>query len=114
MPENLNASVDRAEALRPLIPDGMSMPELALRFILANSDVSTIIPGMRSLKNVQANMGHLRRPGAANRVARRTPFPPLGPPADGMVAVASCHRSPWPDWVWQVVPETGGTTNTIL
>ncbi len=56
VPENLNASVDRAEALRPLIPDGMSMPELALRFILANSDVSTIIPGMRSLKNVQANM----------------------------------------------------------
>lgn len=56
VPENLNASVDRAEALRPLLPDGMTMPELALRFILANPDVSTIIPGMRSVKNVQANM----------------------------------------------------------
>jgi len=56
VPENLHASVDRAEALRPLIPEGMTMPELALRFILANPDVGTIIPGMRSLKNVQANM----------------------------------------------------------
>ncbi len=56
VPENLNASVDRAEALRPLLPEGMTLPELALRFILANPDVGTIIPGMRSLKNVQANM----------------------------------------------------------
>lgn len=56
VPENLIASVDRAEALRPLLPEGMTMPELALRFILANPDVGTIIPGMRSVKNVQANM----------------------------------------------------------
>ncbi len=55
VPENLNASVDHAEALRPLIPDGMTMAELALRWILADSRVSTIIPGMRKLKNVEAN-----------------------------------------------------------
>jgi aryl-alcohol dehydrogenase-like predicted oxidoreductase len=54
-PENLAASVDRAEALRPLIPPGMSMPELALRFILAEPTVSTIIPGMRQLRHVDAN-----------------------------------------------------------
>ncbi len=54
--DNLNASVDRAEALRPLIPAGMTMPELALRFILANPTVSTIIPGMRKIKNVEANI----------------------------------------------------------
>ena len=45
--ENLAASVDRAEALRPLVPAGMTMPELALRWILADPRVSTIIPGMR-------------------------------------------------------------------
>ena len=56
VPENLNASVDRAEALRPLIPAGMTMPEMALRFILANPSVSTIIPGMRKLRHVQANI----------------------------------------------------------
>jgi aryl-alcohol dehydrogenase-like predicted oxidoreductase len=56
VPENLNASVDRAEALRPLIPSGMTMPELALRFILANPIVSTIIPGMRKLRHVESNI----------------------------------------------------------
>jgi aryl-alcohol dehydrogenase-like predicted oxidoreductase len=55
VPENLKASVARADALRPLIPDGMTMPELAMRFILNNPIVSTIIPGMRKVKNVEAN-----------------------------------------------------------
>lgn len=57
VPENLNASVDHAEALRPLIPAGMTMAEMALRFILENDDVDTVIPGMRRLKNVEANLG---------------------------------------------------------
>jgi len=56
VPENLAQSVDRAEALRPAIPDGMTMPELALRFILEEPIVSTIIPGMRQLRNVEANL----------------------------------------------------------
>lgn len=56
VPENLRASVDRAEALRPLIPAGMTMPELALRFILANPDVGTIIPGMRKRRHVDQNI----------------------------------------------------------
>ena len=56
VPENLHASVDRAEALRPVIPPGMTMPEMALRFILCNDDVHTIIPGMRKLRNVESNI----------------------------------------------------------
>ena len=56
VPENLNTSVDHAEALRPLIPEGMNLPEMALRFILSNPDVSTTIPGMRKIRNVEANM----------------------------------------------------------
>lgn len=56
VPENLNASVDRAEALRPLIPAGMSMADMAMRFILSEPAVGTIIPGMRSIRNVDANM----------------------------------------------------------
>ncbi len=55
VPENLNSSVDHADALRPLIPAGMTMPELALRFILSNPDVHTTIPGMRQIRNVEAN-----------------------------------------------------------
>jgi aryl-alcohol dehydrogenase-like predicted oxidoreductase len=56
VPENLNASVDHAEALRPLVPEGLTMPELALRWILTDPRVSTIIPGMRKKRNVEANI----------------------------------------------------------
>ena len=55
VPENLNSSVDHADALKPLVPQGMTMPEMALRFILANPDVATTIPGMRQIRNVEAN-----------------------------------------------------------
>jgi aryl-alcohol dehydrogenase-like predicted oxidoreductase len=53
--ENLISTVERADALKPLAPPGMTLPEMALRFILSNPDVSTVIPGMRSVKNVRAN-----------------------------------------------------------
>jgi len=56
VPENLAASVARAEALRPLVPEGMTMAELALRRILAEPTVSTVIPGMRRLRHVEANL----------------------------------------------------------
>ena len=55
VPENLKASVERAEALRPVIPPGMTLSEMALRFILSNPEVSTIIPGMRKIKHVESN-----------------------------------------------------------
>jgi aryl-alcohol dehydrogenase-like predicted oxidoreductase len=55
VPENLLPAVARADALKPLVPDGMSMTEMALRFILNNPAVSTIIPGMRRLRHVDAN-----------------------------------------------------------
>jgi aryl-alcohol dehydrogenase-like predicted oxidoreductase len=56
VPENLVQSVERAEALRPVVPAGMTMPELALRWILAEPAISTIIPGMRAVRHVEANM----------------------------------------------------------
>jgi aryl-alcohol dehydrogenase-like predicted oxidoreductase len=55
VPENLIPSVEHADALRPLIPEGMTMAEMALRFILMNKTVGTIIPGMRKERNVLAN-----------------------------------------------------------
>ena len=56
VPENLTSSVDHANALKPIIPEGMDLPEMALRFILSNPDVGTIIPGMRKIKHVQSNI----------------------------------------------------------
>jgi len=55
-PENLIPSVERADALQPLVPKNSTMPEMALRFILSNPAVSTIIPGMRKIKNVESNI----------------------------------------------------------
>lgn len=56
VPENLQSSVEHGDALKPVVPDGMTMPEMALRFILAEPAVSTIIPGMRKLAHVEANI----------------------------------------------------------
>ena len=56
VPQNLKASVEHADALKPLLKDGMTLPEMAMRFILNNQDVATIIPGMRKLKNVESNV----------------------------------------------------------
>ncbi|MGE5828534.1 MAG: aldo/keto reductase [Micromonosporaceae bacterium] len=55
VPENLHASVEHAQRLAAVIPDGMTMPEVALRFILSEPIVSTVIPGMRSVTHVRAN-----------------------------------------------------------
>ena len=63
VPENLIPSVERADQIKKLLEEWnrergtrITMPELALRFILANQDVSTIIPGMRKLSHVDANI----------------------------------------------------------
>ena len=54
--ENLNSSVEHADRLKPLVPKGMTMPEMALRFILSEPTVSTMIPGMRKARHVEMNL----------------------------------------------------------
>jgi aryl-alcohol dehydrogenase-like predicted oxidoreductase len=56
VPENLKASVERGERLKPLVPKGMTMAEMALRFILNNPAVGAIIPGMRKQRHVEMNI----------------------------------------------------------
>lgn len=55
-PDRLRETCRRVDLVREDLPPGMSMPELAMRFILSNQDVTTIIPGMRRLRNVDANL----------------------------------------------------------
>ena len=55
-PENLKNTLERVDKLRPAVPAGMTMPELALRHILQHPAVSTVIPGMRKIRNVEANI----------------------------------------------------------
>jgi aryl-alcohol dehydrogenase-like predicted oxidoreductase len=48
---------ERAEALKKLLDgEAETLPELALRFILGHDAVSTVIPGMRRLSSVEANV----------------------------------------------------------
>lgn len=56
VPENLISSVEHADALKSLVPKGMTMSEMALRFILGEPMVSTIIPGMRKTGHAKMNM----------------------------------------------------------
>ena len=56
VPENLVSTVDHVERLRPVVPEGMTMAELALRFVLSNPDVATVIPGMRRRSSVEGNV----------------------------------------------------------
>jgi len=55
-PANLAETLNRVERLKMLVPSGMDLPEMALRFILANRDVSTVIPGMRKARHVERNL----------------------------------------------------------
>jgi len=55
-PENLAKTIKRVEALKQIVPAGMTLPEMALRFILSEPTVSTTIIGMRKLEHVRTNI----------------------------------------------------------
>jgi aryl-alcohol dehydrogenase-like predicted oxidoreductase len=55
-PKNLNETLARVERLRADLPAGLSLPDAALRFILAEPAVSTIIVGMRKEAHIRANL----------------------------------------------------------
>jgi aryl-alcohol dehydrogenase-like predicted oxidoreductase len=76
VPENLAEAVPRADAVAALVPDGMTLPELALRFILASPAVATVIPGMRSSAHVRSNLA----------------VSDAGPLPDGLLARLREHR----------------------
>jgi len=55
-PENLTNTITRVEKLKKIVPAGMTLPEMAVRFILSHPAVSTTIPGMRKLEHVRQNI----------------------------------------------------------
>ena len=54
--KNLNETMDHVDRLRADLPAGLALPDAALRFILADPVVSTMIVGMRKEKHVRANL----------------------------------------------------------
>jgi aryl-alcohol dehydrogenase-like predicted oxidoreductase len=55
-PKNLIPTLERVDKLKAILTAGMTLPEMALRFILSNPAVSTIIVGMRKLDHVRQNI----------------------------------------------------------
>ncbi len=55
-PENLGNTVKRVDKLKQILPPGMTLPQLALRFILSHPAVSTLIAGMRKPEHVRQNI----------------------------------------------------------
>jgi aryl-alcohol dehydrogenase-like predicted oxidoreductase len=55
-PENLANTVKRVDELKKIVPKGMTLPEMALRFILSHPAVSTTIAGMRKHDHVRQNI----------------------------------------------------------
>lgn len=54
-PDNLRDTLDRVDRLRQDVPSELTLPEMALRFILEHPAVSTTIPGMRKPHHVAQN-----------------------------------------------------------
>ncbi len=55
-PENLANTIHRVEKLKKIVPAGMTLPEMSLRFVLSHPTVSTTIIGMRSPAHVAQNV----------------------------------------------------------
>ena len=55
-PQNLQATLARVARVQDDLPSGMALPELALRFILHHPAVSTVIPGMRTVRHAERNL----------------------------------------------------------
>jgi aryl-alcohol dehydrogenase-like predicted oxidoreductase len=64
-PKNLRETLARVERVRADLPAGMDLPDLALRFTLHHPAVTTVIPGMRTVRHVEKNVA----------VADGKPFP---------------------------------------
>lgn len=61
-PEKLAETLSRVQRLQADLPKGAALPEMALRFILASPDVSTVIPGMRRTRHVEQNLAVSGKP----------------------------------------------------
>jgi len=67
-PENLPPTLDRVAALRDDLPDGASMADIALRFILEEPRIQTSICGMRREHHVRENIAASEKPPLAAEV----------------------------------------------
>jgi aryl-alcohol dehydrogenase-like predicted oxidoreductase len=55
-PKNLPPTIARVEKLKAVLPPALTLPQMALRYILSFPAVSTIIVGMRKAEHVRQNI----------------------------------------------------------
>jgi aryl-alcohol dehydrogenase-like predicted oxidoreductase len=55
-PKNLPPTIERVEKLKAVLPPALTLPQMALRYILSFPAVSTIIVGMRKAEHVRQNI----------------------------------------------------------
>ena len=55
-PKNLPPTIERVEKLKAVLPAGLTLPQMALRYLLTFPAVSTIIVGMRKPEHVRQNI----------------------------------------------------------
>ncbi|MGA8440367.1 MAG: aldo/keto reductase [Candidatus Sulfotelmatobacter sp.] len=55
-PKNLANTIERVDQLKNILPAGMTLPQMSLRFILSHPAVSATIVGMRSPEHVRQNI----------------------------------------------------------
>jgi len=53
--------MDHVDRLNEILPAGMTLPEMALRFALSNKQVHTVIIGMRRHEHLRANLTNAAR-----------------------------------------------------
>lgn len=55
--------------LRALLPAGLTLPQAALRYVLAQPEIATVIPGAKDLAQLEANLSAAAEPLAPDVVA---------------------------------------------
>jgi aryl-alcohol dehydrogenase-like predicted oxidoreductase len=68
---DFETGLDAVEELRPLVPEGATLAQLALRWILMFDAVSTVIPGAKSPEQARANAAAADLPPLSDETMRR-------------------------------------------
>jgi aryl-alcohol dehydrogenase-like predicted oxidoreductase len=66
-----DTGLQAVEELRPLVPQGATMAQLALRWILMFPEVSTVIAGAKNPQQAQDNAGAVNLPPLSNDIMQR-------------------------------------------
>jgi aryl-alcohol dehydrogenase-like predicted oxidoreductase len=62
-----DVALEAVEEIRSLVPQGVSMAQFALRWILMNQGVTTVIPGAKNAEQAQANNAASELPALTDR-----------------------------------------------